>query len=110
MEGVLTMDKYKIKGIKESIKFFDTNKQLYYFDENNCRFYKVIQLLDIEENWAHIIIEDGKRVFVWIKRLMTLKDMKKFIHSERFKNIQTLQVKRVSEELRRLMEFNDDTI
>lgn len=104
------MDKYKIKGIKESIKFFDTNKQLYYFDENSCRFYEVTQLLDIEDNWAHIAIKDGNRVLVWIKHLMTLKDMKKFIHSERFKNIQAAQVKKVSEELKRLMEINDDTI
>ena len=99
-----------MKAFEETIKFFKESKQLYYFDEQSCVFYKVTDVWSVLGASATVCLDNNTRVLVWIKHLMTLKDMKNFIHSERFKNIQSLHVKRLTEELKRLMEINDDTI
>lgn len=96
------MTTYNMKAFEETIKFFKGSKQLYYFDEYSCVFYKVTDVWGITGSSATVCLDNDTRVTVWIKRLMTTKEKEKFVKSERYKSLRDCAIKRLEEKLEEL--------
>ena len=96
------MTSYNMKDFEETIKFFKESKQLYYFDEYSCVFYKVTDVCSIQGASANVCLDNNQRVFVLTNHLMTSKEKEKFIKSERYKSLRESTIKRLEKKLEEL--------
>lgn len=96
------MTTYNMKSFEKTIKFFKESKQLYYFDEQSCVFYKVTDVWSIIGASAQVCLDNNQRVLAWTHHLMTSKEKEKFIKSERYKGLRDCVIKRLEEKLEEL--------
>lgn len=91
-----------MKSFEETIKFFKKSKQLYYFDEYSCAFYKVTDVWSVTGASANVCLDNNQRVLVWVNHLMTAKEKEEFVKSERYKSLRDSAIKRLEDKLEEL--------
>lgn len=96
------MTKYNMKVFEETIKFFKESKQLYWFDEYSCVFYKVTDVWSIIGRAANVCLDNNTRELAWTNQLMTAKEKEEFIKTERYKDLRDCAIKRLEEKLEEL--------